>query len=485
VLALRERHQAPAAGRPSRLGLTLLRLTLLRLTLLRLAAPAVLLALGLVQLSRDLPLWYDEAYTRLAASVPLPTLLRGVWHRTGVIHYLMDVPPSFNAPYYVLMHFWCDAFGASGFALRLPSLLCAAGAAGVLTEIVRREAGPGPALLAGLLCATGPLFFDEAIQARDYGPAMLALALCALWFREWLASGTGLARTASAALVAGLMHWFTLPVVAGFALAALVSRRRAGIRAASALAAACVPAGLLVGWSLAGGTAGAPAPSPVGLWLPVDAVRDWSRGMTALSIALALVAVIGLLRARRVFVASWAVVPMLLVTGVELLRPAYFARYLLFPLLGVVVAAALGVAAIPWSRLRRIVGAALVTLSLVAVLAHLDDGAREPSPAAVRLLAAEQLAGQPIVPADGRVSLDLETYLSLEPRLAADLVLPPTLFSDQTTSDVVWLVRVVLKQNSLPVVAAEQRLKDAGWTEQSSTLLLGSDTHLRVERWTR
>jgi hypothetical protein len=103
----------------------------------------------------------------------------------------------------------------------------------------------------------------------------------------------------------------------------------------------------------------------------------------------------------------------------------------------------------------------------------------------LRLLATEQRAGQPVIPADGRVSLDLETYLRLEPRLSADLVLPPTEFTDQTTSNVVWLVRVVLKQNSLPVVAAEQRLKDAGWTEQSATLLQGSDTDLRVERWTR
>ena len=47
----------------------------------------------------------------------------------------------------------------------------------------------------------------------------------------------------------------------------------------------------------------------------------------------------------------------------------------------------------------------------------------------------------------------------------------------------VWLVRVVLKQNSLPVVPAEQRLIDAGWTESSSTLLTGSNTDLRVEKW--
>jgi mannosyltransferase len=454
--------------------------------LVRAVPPAVLLGLGLVQLARDLPLWYDEAYSRLAASVPLSTLLGGVWHRVGVIAYLMDVPPSFNAPYYVVLHLWCAAFGTGEFALRLPSLLCAAGAVAVLAELVRRLAGPGAGLLCGLLCATGPLLVDQATQARSYGPAMLALALCALWFHGWLTTGTGLIRTGIAAAVAGLMHWFTLPVLAGFAIAALALRRRAGIRAALALAAASLPAALLVAWSLAGGAYGAPSPAPVGLRLPVDAVRDWSEGFAALSVALSAAAVPGLRRGpQRTLVLCWAIVPLLLVTGLELVRASYFPRYLLFALLGLVVAASHGIAALRSGRLRTAAGAALVTLSLVGVLLHANDAAKEPSPAAIRLLAAQQRAGEPIVPADGRTSLDLETYLSQAPRLSPDLVLPPVQFTSQTSSTVVWLVRVVLKQNSLPVVPAEQRLKDAGWTEASSTLLAGSNTDLRVERWVR
>jgi hypothetical protein len=43
----------------------------------------------------------------------------------------------------------------------------------------------------------------------------------------------------------------------------------------------------------------------------------------------------------------------------------------------------------------------------------------------------------------------------------------------------------VLQRNSVPIMPAEQRLLDAGWTQQSSTLLIGSTTNLRVERWTR
>ncbi|WP_030440459.1 hypothetical protein [Actinoplanes subtropicus] len=92
-----------------------------------------------------------------------------------------------------------------------------------------------------------------------------------------------------------------------------------------------------------------------------------------------------------------------------------------------VVAAALGVAALRWAWLRAGAGVALTALSLVAVLAHANDTAREPSPAALRLLAAEQRPGEPIVPAAGRVSPDLETYLRLEPRLATDLDPPARL----------------------------------------------------------
>jgi mannosyltransferase len=457
-----------------------------RALLVRLVPPAVLLVLGLIQLFRGQPLWYDEAYSRLAAGVPLTTLLSGVWHRAGVVSYLMDVPPSFNAPYYVLLHFWSAVFGFSEFALRLPSLLTAAAAVGVLAELVRRQAGTGAGLLCGLLCATGPLLLDEAAQARDYGPAMLALALCALWFFDWLGGAPALLRVGIAAASAGLLHWFTLPVLVAFAVAAVVLRGRAGIRMALTLAAGCLPAALLVGWSFAGGTAGAPSPPAVGLLLPAYAIRDWSEGFVWLSYALVLAAVAGLWRGpRRTAVLCWIVVPMALITGVELLRPTYFARYLLFALVGLVVAAALGVAALRSRRLRIATGTLLVALSLVAVLGHVGDAPKEPSPAAIRLLAAEQQAGQPIVPADGRVSVDLETYLAGAPRLAADIVLPPVQFTDQTSSTVVWLVRVVLKTNSLPVVAAEQRLKDAGWTMASSTLLTGSNTDLRVERWVR
>ena len=525
-----------------------------RPVVVRVVPALALFAWGMAQLLRNLPLWYDEAYSRLAAQAPIATLFSAWYHRTGLAAYLTTVPPSFNAPYYVLLHLWSTVAGTDAFALRLPSLLCAVGAVVVITELVRRQAGPGAALLCGLLTATGPLFADEATQARGYGPALLALSLCALWFLDWRRTGDGLVRVGVAAVAAGLLHWFTLPVLIGFAVTALIDKRR---RAALVLLAAAVPAALLAGWSMLGGAAGAPTPAVVGTSLAWQALLDWSRGCWPLSVALALAALAAIRRSeqrvlllcwvllaaavpaallagwsmlggatgaptpavvgtslawnalldwssgfwplsvalavaalaairrseQRVLLLCWVLLPLVLLTGAELIRPIYFARYLLFTMLGLIVATALGVAAIRSGVLRRVVAVVLITESVFALGLRADDPAREPSVQVVQLLAAEQRSGEPVVAADGRVALDLETNLGSANRLQADLVLPPTEFTSSATSDVAWLVRVVVHQGSIPVMPAEQLLIDGGWTLQTSTLLTGLDVDLKVERW--
>ena len=452
-----------------------------RPVVVRVVPALALFAWGMAQLLRNLPLWYDEAYSRLAAQAPIATLFSAWYHRTGLAAYLTTVPPSFNAPYYVLLHLWSTVAGTDAFALRLPSLLCAVGAVVVITELVRRQAGPGAALLCGLLTATGPLFADEATQARAYGPALLALSLCALWFLDWRRTGDGLVRVGVAAVVAGLLHWFTLPVLIGFAVTALIDKRR---RAAWVLLAAAVPAALLAGWSMLGGAAGAPTPAVVGTSLAWQALLDWSSGFWPLSVALAVAALAAIRRSeQRVLLLCWVLLPLVLLTGAELIRPIYFARYLLFTMLGLIVATALGVAAIRSGVLRRVVAVVLITESVFALGLRADDPAREPSVQVVQLLAAEQRSGEPVVAADGRVALDLETNLGSANRLQADLVLPPTEFTSSATSDVAWLVRVVVHQGSIPVMPAEQLLIDGGWTLQTSTLLTGLDVDLKVERW--
>lgn len=103
----------------------------------------------------------------------------------------------------------------------------------------------------------------------------------------------------------------------------------------------------------------------------------------------------------------------------------------------------------------------------------------------MRYLAAEQLAGQPVVAADGRVALDLEIHLALDPRLSSDLVLPPDSFPAGSSTSVAEVVRVVVHRGSIPVVPAQQRLHDAGWHVVSTVTFPGSDVDLRVQLWSR
>jgi hypothetical protein len=91
----------------------------------------------------------------------------------------------------------------------------------------------------------------------------------------------------------------------------------------------------------------------------------------------------------------------------------------------------------------------------------------------------------PVVAADGRVALDLETYLSLDPRLAADLVLPPDTFPAGSPATEAWVVRVVVHRGSLPVVQAQQRLYAAGWHVVRAVTFPGRDVDLRVQLWSR
>jgi hypothetical protein len=243
---------------------------------------------------------------------------------------------------------------------------------------------------------------------------------------------------------------------------------------------------MLVGWSLAGGATGGPTPVSVGLALPVDAVRDWSAASWPLSVGLALAAAVAGWRSpHRLLVLGWVVVPLALVTAVEVVHQTYFARYLLFTLLGLAAAAALGVATLRPRWLRGAVAAVLVALSIAAVVPRLSDPAREPADAVVRYLAAEQQAGQPVVAADGRVALDLETYLSLDPALGADVVLPPDSFPAGSAAGTAWVVRVVVHRGSIPVVPAQQRLYAAGWHVVSTVTFPGSDVDLRVQLWAR
>lgn len=102
-------------------------------------------------------LWTDEAATIAGARRTLPELWR-MLQNVDAVHGL----------YYLLMHFWIEAFGASAVSLRMPSALAVgAGAAGVYV-LARGLGGSRLALWAALMFAVLPRVTWTGIEARSY-----------------------------------------------------------------------------------------------------------------------------------------------------------------------------------------------------------------------------------------------------------------------------------------------------------------------------
>jgi mannosyltransferase len=454
---------------------------------LPLLPPALVLVLGGVLLARGHGLWFDELFTAEVARLPLGEILRAVVEGRGTTSYLRDVPPSYNAPYYVVVHAWLALPWAGGeTSLRLLSLLATAAGVAVLGRAVTRLAGPAAGLVAGSAVAANPLLVEQAVEARPYGLAVLATAGAALGLARWLDGARhGLLLVGLAGAGMGLAHWYAVPVLAGLALAGLVLRpRRAGpLLAVSALAA--LPAAGLVAVNLASGNGARNAEHlrSTGGRLPGLAVQAWAGGqvpLLVLTLALALGALVAVPR-LRVVAAAWLAVPLALLTAAELARPVYLPRYLLVTLLGLGVLAGAGAASA--GRWRVPLSALLVGSSLLATAPVLDRPPRERADELVAALAARQVPGEPVVAADHRAAIGLDHYVRLRaPRLRADLVFPP----DDAPQDRprVWLARS-LRRGALVPSDDDALLAGAGLRVAQTLRFPGTKTTLVVQRWER
>lgn len=455
--------------------------------------PSLVLALlGGAFVARRQSLWYDELFTAEVAPIPLVDLARAVLQGEGTTSYLVGVPPSYNAPYYVVVHAWLalTRLPANDVGLRLLSLLASVAAVGVLTAAVTRLAGRRVGLTAGLLAATNPLVVEYSAEARGYGLAMLATAVTVLGLARWLDGGRMWLYLAGATL-AGLAHWFALPVVAGLALAGLLLRRTRGWLLAGATALAAVPTLLLVGLTQVNGIGdSAIAILGVGLALPARALGAWSSGSALLLTGTLLAATAGLVLGvrggapvrRAVVVGScWVGVPLVLLTVAELVRPVFVGRYLLPTLLGLSLLAALGTSRLPrgWHLLSAGV---LIGLSLLAVADGYGRGVREDARGAVASIAARQSAGEPVVAVDRRAALALEHYAEREhPRLLSDLIVPPA--DPPPSAPTVWLIREAWRKQPIPS-DDDRILRAAGLRPTDSRLFRGTSGDLLVQRWT-
>lgn len=449
--------------------------------------PAVLGLLGSALLLRRPSLWYDELFTAHVARVPLDRLLEAVRTGEGTVGYLVDVPPSYNAPYYLAVHGWLalTRLEPGETSLRGLSLLAAVAAVALLTRAVARLGGSTAGVTAGLLAATNPLVLEYSVEARGYGLAMLATCGTALGLARWLDGGR-LWAYGLGATTAGLAHWFALPVVAGLALAGLMLRRRSALPLLLVSAVAALPALALVALATAQDDGGVTTGwiGDTGGAVPWLSLRAWTRDSVLLLAATLAACLAGLVagrgdgRARRTAVvgACWVALPLLVVTLAELARPVFVPRYLLPALLGLAVLAAVGLAGSRWPG--PAVGVVAV-VSLVAAAPLLDRGPREDARGAVQALAALAGPGEPVVAVDRRAALALEQYAPQSLPYAVPPGDPPA------GADVVWLLRQASRDGDLRASDDDVLLRAAGLRLEGERTFRGSSSWLVLQRWAR
>ena len=132
-------------------------------------------------------LWFDELFTAEVGRLPLGEIVAAITSGQGTTSYLAGVPPSYNAPYYLVVSAWTSLPGLGGdTSLRVLSLLATAGGLALITRGVTRLAGRATGVLAGLVLACSPLLLEQAVEARSYGLAVLATGGAFLGLVRWL-----------------------------------------------------------------------------------------------------------------------------------------------------------------------------------------------------------------------------------------------------------------------------------------------------------
>lgn len=302
-------------------------------------------ALGLIRLGAQ-PLWYDEQVTRATAALPW----EGIWNAARDT----EAP---HLVYYALLKPWLAVAGDSDWALRLPSVLFGALAAGVTALVGRELFSRWAGLAAGLALAGGSYFVSWEQQARGYTLAVLLACIATLAFVRASDSGRGVwwAAWAASLAAAGWVSFWAFSVAAAHVVALALMRPRPPLRApAIALTGAVasfLPQVVLVAAGNNGQLDWIPPPTPrrvvVGLW-------DWASrnpvAVAAAAIGLVQVARAAVSRAaswKTALIATWLVVPLLVTLLASIAQPAFEARYVLVAAPAMALAIGAGLVSLP------------------------------------------------------------------------------------------------------------------------------------------
>lgn len=346
-------------------------------------------------------LWLDDVLSlRTAGS----TIAEAVSNARADIH-----PPL----YFVVLSAWRNLAGDAEWALRLPSLISAIAAAGLLFLLVRRIAGGGAAVLAVGLLSLSPFHHQFAAEVRMYAPlgmlAVLATLLLAVsrdrvygggwrkgapWLAAYVLSGMALCAT---------HHFGALTFAAHAVWLVIVEPGRRLAAWAVLLIAAVLPVLVALPSILADagseGTAWIAAYQggrevwlmPFVTWMEF-ALGEGLGALVLWPVALVIAAAGPLVgwavwtawrerttqpdRARGVLLLALAAfVPVVLLLLVSSVRPLFIPRYAIGTLPFLVALLGIGIAAVPRPRLR-----VFVAVPVVALLALGLWGSRESRP---------------------------------------------------------------------------------------------------------
>jgi len=338
--------------------------------------PAMLtLTLGALGLGRQA--WRDEHATWQAATL--------AW---GALREHLSQMDIVLLPYYLLMRVWIVVFGDSVVAMRLPSLLAMACAAGLTGWLGSRLFDRWVGLAGGCLFAVVPSVSRFGQEARPYAFAIAfaVASLVAVLARRWWLVSLMVALTGLAHLVALLVLLAHVPVVLGSPR----SGRRPWSIAVGVGLVPVIPIAVLgarqtgqVSWIDAGWRSLAT--------LPFSLAR--SAAVAGVLAALAIVGVLG--REwdwRLTTLAVWGVGPPLLLFVVA--HDLFYYRYLLFVLPAWALAAGLALQ-------RRAVAVAAVAAALLLGVPDQLAVRRSPLPGDQDYRAAAAYVAQHMSPSDG------------------------------------------------------------------------------------
>jgi mannosyltransferase len=320
--------------------------------------------------------WRDEAATLAAIRRPFGDMLRMLGN-VDAVHGL----------YYMIIWVVARLFGTGELALRLPSAVAMAVAAGFVAALGRRLGSPRVGLAAGLLFAVVPDISFYGQDARSYAMVTAMAAVASYLLVRALDAAPGGRRRwwigyAVALALLGILNIFGLLLIGAHAVTMLArcrhpvpgdSRRRLLLGWAVAACAAIVVCGpmLVLGWLQRGQIGWLAAAGEDKLGSVTRLVGTWQMASVAAGVVALGILVTGWRHRERLGPAwlgplpaialPWLIVPPAVLLLGSLVYPEYTFRYILFCVPAAALLGGAGVAA-----LGRVAGT--VALIVVAVL---------------------------------------------------------------------------------------------------------------------